>query len=137
MMTDYISFENLLALTKIGVRLFCEKPNEEPYVKSINDLSDHLLSRSAIDKLIDKIINDPELSSHEKAKLIDEVESQFYARVIETKKASGDIIDRGMDRRVGRTLAFIGGVAVLSGTAYAIDRGMHNCSSQLRIVPRV
>lgn len=133
-MMNYLTVENLFKLVGMATT-FVEKPHEEKYVKSINELRGQTTERSSVDKLIDKIINDPALPLHEKAELVNNVETQYSNRYIENTKSCADIIDNGMERKIGRVLAIVGTVAVLGGASYAIGTGIHNHTTQLRIEP--
>ena len=133
-MMNYLTVENLFKLVGMATT-FVEKPHEEKYVKSINELRGQTTERSSVDKLIDKIINDPALPLHEKAELVNKVETQYSNRYIENTKSCADIIDNGMERKIGRVLAIVGTVAALSGAIYAIGTGIHNHTTQLRIEP--
>ena len=133
-MMNYLNIDSLFKLVGLATS-FVGKPHEEKYVKSINELRGQTSERRSVDKLLDEIINDPNLSPHEKVELFNNVETQYSKRNIESTKECAEIIDNGMEKKVGRVLTIVGVVAALGGATYAIGTGIHNYTSQLRIEP--
>ena len=99
MMNYYFNVESIINLASLATR-FVEKPHEDRYVKAINELKGKESERSSVDKLIETILSDQDLSPREKADLINTVETQYYNRKVEYTKSCADIIDKGMEKKI-------------------------------------
>ena len=132
----YISY-----LFKFATRVFdfIGKPEPQKYADAVNTLHKPEKMLEILEKRIEAIENDPDISRSEKEARKDAALSQYSAEEIKLMLNCADIIDRDAEKKSENASKIIVGIllgALSTGAACGLVSGIKNNPGQLHIVPR-